>query len=90
MDSKHEKIEMTGYIIPYQDNGIGNMINLKVVGVFWVIMLLLMIFTQDNEWGFFLMYSTLLLFTLPFFISEEVDVYNYNKIFTLFQNYLRI
>ena len=32
MDSKKEKIEMTGYIIPYQDNG--NMVNLKVVGVF--------------------------------------------------------
>ena len=71
MDSKNEKIEMTGYIIPYQDNG--NMVNLKVVGVFWVIMLLLllMIFTQDNEWGFFLKFSTLLLFfTLPFFIHQ--------------------
>ena len=75
MDLRKEKIEMTEYIIPYQDNGIGNMVNLKVVGVFWVIMLLLKIFDQDNEWGFFLMFSTLLLFfTLPFFISKEVDV----------------
>ena len=56
MDSKNEKIEMTGYIIPYQDNG--NMVNLKVVGVFWVIMLLLKIFNQDNEWGFSLMFYT--------------------------------
>jgi hypothetical protein len=59
---KEEKVVMkTEYIIPYQDSGIGNKVNLKVVGVIWVILLLLKIICKDEEWGFFLMFTALLL-----------------------------
>ena len=71
---KKEKIKMREYIIPYQDSGIGNKINLKVVGaICWIIMLLLKIICEDKAWTFFLMFSVLLLlFIIPFFITKEV------------------
>ena len=63
----------TEYIIPYKDSGIGYMVNLKVVGVLWTLMLFLKVLCQDEEWGFFLMFTALLLlFILPFFITKEV------------------
>ena len=62
---------MTEYIMPYQDNGIGNKINLKMVSLLWLIILLWKIICKDYEWGFFIM---LLLFILPFFITKEMEV----------------
>jgi len=74
INKKNKTIKKTEYIVPYQDNGIGNKINLKVIGAIWFIVLLLKIICQDEEWGFFLMFSALLLlFILPFFITMEVD-----------------
>ena len=68
-------VKKTEYIIPYQDSGIGNMVNLRVVGVIWAILLLLKIICKDEEWGFFLMFTALLLlFILPFFITKEVFI----------------
>eukprot|EP00091_Calanus_sinicus_P010046 TRINITY_DN23369_c0_g1_i1.p1 TRINITY_DN23369_c0_g1~~TRINITY_DN23369_c0_g1_i1.p1 ORF type:complete len:103 (-),score=41.06 TRINITY_DN23369_c0_g1_i1:201-509(-) len=71
---KEEKVvKKTEYILPYQDSGIGNMVNLRVVGIIWIILLLLKIICKDEEWGFFLMFtSLLLLFILPFFITKEL------------------
>ena len=47
---KEDKLEgekMAEYIIPFKDNGIGDKINLKVVGVIWT--LLLKIICKDEE-----------------------------------------
>ena len=62
------------YIVPYQDLGIGDKINLRVVFLAWSVFFLLKIICRDEEWGLFLMSSyLLLLFIIPFFITKEVD-----------------
>ena len=62
MENKNSKkkiktIMKTEYIVPYKDSGIGDKINLKVVGAIWIILLLLKIICQDSEWGFFMMFT---------------------------------
>ena len=69
-----EKVERkTEYIIPYQDSGIGNKINLKVVGVIWAILFLLKIICKDEDWAFFLMFTALLL------LSQIINLLNSSK-----------
>ena len=68
-----KKEKKTEYITPYKDSGIGCIVNLKVLGVLWTLMLFLKVLCQDEEWSFFLMFTALLLlFILPFFITKEV------------------
>ena len=68
-----KKEKKTEYITPYKDSGIGYIVNLKVLGVLWTLMLFLKVLCHDEEWSFFLMFTALLLlFLLPFFITKEV------------------
>ena len=49
------------------------MVNLKMVGALWTLMLFLKVLCQDEEWGSFLMFTALLLlFILTFFNTKEV------------------
>ena len=70
--SSKMKTTKSVYIVPFPDNGIGKMVNLKVVWLLWLLHLVFKIICEDSEWGFFLMATgLLLLFSVQFFIVSK-------------------
>ena len=70
--SSRMKTSKSVYIVPFPDNGIGKMVNLRLVWLAWLIHLVFKIICEDSEWGFFLMATgLLLLFSVQFFIVSK-------------------
>ena len=75
MEKKAEK--KTEETIPFEDNSFVYTVNIKLVGVFWVLMLFLKIICLDEEWMSFLLFTALLLICIfPFFfITKETFMF---------------